>query len=87
MSDAIRKVMTVVTAPIWLPVAAIGGLVSGPVRGVIDAVETGENTEGNDAKKAAKAIGSLPGSVVGRTVTGPFVAIGVVGKSLWGDDD
>ncbi|KAL3864388.1 hypothetical protein ACJMK2_006075 [Sinanodonta woodiana] len=56
MSDAIRKAMTVVTAPIWLPVAAIGGLVSGPVRGVIDAI-------------AAKTIGSLPGSAVERSVT------------------
>ncbi|KAK3590254.1 hypothetical protein CHS0354_041332 [Potamilus streckersoni] len=87
MSDFMRKAMTIITAPIWVPVAAVGGVISGPIRGIKDAVENGEQSGGSDADKAAKTIGALPGSVVGRTVTGPFEAIGYIGKSMWGDEE
>lgn len=76
----IRRVFTVLTSPIWVPIAAAGGLVTAPVEAVKKSMEEGER-EG-----AAKGVGNLPGNVIGSVVTSPFEAIGKVGEAMWGKD-
>lgn len=78
--SGLRKFFTVVTSPIWVPVAAVGGLAAAPVMAIIDSVEDGEK-----ADNAAKGVGTLPGNVVGRVVTNPFKAIEKVGEAMWDD--
>ena len=84
MSDedrkGIRRLFTVITAPVWVPDAAAGGLVAAPVRAIKRSVEEGEK-EG-----AVKGVGSLPENVVGSVVVSPFEAVNKVGEAMWGKD-
>jgi len=82
MSDknTIRKLFTVVTAPVWVPVAAVGGLVTAPFKAAKESV--------NDAEKSdsvAKGIGMYPVNLMGNIVTSPFKAVGKVGEALFDD--
>ena len=81
VKSGLRKFFTVVTSPVWVPVAAVGGLVAAPVQAVGDSID-----EAKDTDNAAKGVGSLPGNFVGRVVTNPFKAIGKVGEAMWDDD-
>lgn len=80
MSDSnsgLKTFFTVITSPIWVPVAAAAGVVAAPFTAVSDSA---------DEKNAAKAVGSYPGNLVGNVVTNPFKAIGEVGKMMSGND-
>lgn len=80
MSDnnsGLRTFFTVITSPIWAPVAAVAGVVAAPFTAAADSA---------DSDNAAKAIGSYPGNLVGNAITNPFSAIGNVGKIMSGND-
>ena len=78
--STLRKVFTVVTSPIWVPVAAVGGLAAAPVKAVSESID-----EGKEKDSAAKGVGSLPGNLLGNMVTGPIDAIKKVGETMWKD--
>ena len=44
-NKGLRRLFTVITAPIWVPVAAAAGLVAAPVRAVKESVEEGKKKE------------------------------------------
>ncbi|WAQ97464.1 hypothetical protein MAR_030154 [Mya arenaria] len=80
-SNPLKKVFTLVTSPIWVPVAAVGGIVHGAVKGLDKA---------NDLSKEEGALvgvgAAAPLTALG-IVTGPFTGIKKVGETMWGDDD
>lgn len=81
-TNPLKLFFTVITSPIWVPVAGVAGLVTAPVRGIIDSVEYAEENGESDAEKATKGIATAPGFIIGRAVTGPFEMIGDVGKMM-----
>ena len=78
--SAVRKIFTVLTSPIWVPVAATAGLVTAPFKAIGDSVK-----EGDEKNSAARGIGSLPGNVVGNVITTPFSAVKYAGDAMWKD--
>ena len=80
-NKGLRRLFTVITSPVWVPVAAAGGLVAAPVRAVKESVEEGKR------KGAVKGVGNLPVNMVGSVVATPFQAIEKVGEAMWGKDD
>ena len=80
-NKGLRRLFTVITAPIWVPVAAAAGLVAAPVRAVKESVKEGKT------KGAVKGVGNLPVNVIGSVVVTPFSAIEKVGEAMWGKDD
>uniref|UniRef100_A0A8W8I0Q3 Uncharacterized protein n=2 Tax=Magallana gigas TaxID=29159 RepID=A0A8W8I0Q3_MAGGI len=81
-NKTIRKVFTVVTSPLWVPVAAVGSLVAAPIQAVKDSKEVAEKTD-----SAGAGVSSYPGNAVVRLVTNPFKGVVKVGEALWGKDD
>ena len=78
--SAIRKIFTVLTSPIWVPVAVAAGAVAAPFKAIGDSIDEGEKN-----KSAARGIGSLPGNVVGNAITSPLSAVISVGDAMWDD--
>lgn len=81
-NKTIRKVFTIVTSPLWVPVAAVGSLVAAPIQAVKDSKEVAEKTDSD-----AMGVSSYPGNAVVRIVTNPFKGVVRVGEALWGKDD
>ena len=48
-NSGIKTFFTVITSPIWVPVAAVGGLVAAPFKAVADSVQDAEDSN-NPAK-------------------------------------
>lgn len=80
-NKGIRTFFTVITSPIWVPAAAIGGLIAAPVKAIVDSVEDAEESD-----NAAKGIGHFPGNLVGNVITSPFKTIKQVGEKLSGTE-
>lgn len=79
--SGIRRFFTIVTSPIWVPVAAAGSLVAAPFQAVGDSIEVADKTE-----SAGAGLSSYPGNAVVRVVTNPFKAVAEVGEAMWGKD-
>lgn len=80
-NKTIRKLFTVITSPVWVPVAAASSLVAAPFQAVNDSVNVANKTNSPGA-----GVASLPGTTVVRVVTNPFKAVAKVGESMWGKD-
>lgn len=80
-NKTIRKIFTVITSPIWVPVAAASSLVAAPIQAIDDAVNVANKTE-----SAGAGVASLPGTTVVRAVSNPVKAVAKVGESMWGKD-
>lgn len=78
-NTTIRKAFTVITSPIWVPVAAAGSLVAAPFQAVKDSVEVADKTNSPGA-----GVSSYPGNAVVRVVTNPFKGVAKVGEAMWG---
>lgn len=79
--DIIRKVFTVITSPIWVPVAAASSIVAAPFQAIDDSVKVA-----NKVDCAGAGVVAFPGQCVVRAVTNPFKAVAEVGESMWGKD-
>ena len=80
-NNTIRKIFTVITSPIWVPVAAASSLVAAPFQAIGDSVNVAKKTD-----SAGAGVASLPGTAVVRVVSNPFKAVAEVGESMWGKD-
>lgn len=84
MSDnksGLRRLFTVITSPIWVPVAAAGSLVAAPFQAMGDSHKVANKTE-----SAGIGVISYPGTTVVRAVSNPFKAVAEVGEAMWGED-
>ena len=74
----IRRVLTVVMSPVWVPVSVAGGLVWAPVQAVKKSIK--------NAKKdgTAKGVVKLPINMIRSVVTSPVDAVEKVGEAMWG---
>jgi len=80
--SVLRKVVTVITSPVWVPVAVAGGLIVSPVKALADSVEDAERTS-----NAAKGVGMFPINLVGNALTLPLRAVGAVGETMFEERD
>ena len=69
----IRRVVTVVTSPVWVPVSVAGGLVWAPVQ-----------ADKKSKDGTAKGVVKLPINMVRSVVTSPIDAVEKVGEAMWG---
>ena len=53
--STLRKVFTVVTSPIWVPVAAVGGLAAAPVKAVSESIDEGKGRRGESSRGTCSA--------------------------------
>lgn len=79
--SGIRRFFTIVTSPIWVPVAAAGSLAAAPFQAVGDSIDVADKT-----KSAGAGLSSYPGNAIVRVVSNPFKAVAEVGEAMWGKD-
>jgi hypothetical protein len=80
-NTTIRKAFTVITSPIWVPVAAAGSLVAAPFQAVKDSKDVADKTD-----SAGAGVSSFLGNVAVRVVTNPFKGVAKVGEAMWGKE-
>uniref|UniRef100_A0A8W8HZM7 Uncharacterized protein n=1 Tax=Magallana gigas TaxID=29159 RepID=A0A8W8HZM7_MAGGI len=76
-----KRFFTIVTSPIWVPVAAAGSLAAAPFQAVGDSIDVADKTKSEGA-----GLSSYPGNAIVRVVSNPFKAVAEVGEAMWGKD-